>query len=259
MRSRLLLLLVGVICSLALAGCEQEKTSANEGYEIATVEWSENVLSNTSRKVNDVDQRAAQLEKEIASLQAKINNSTVFKDVPKGYWAYIEIMNLYNKGIISGYPEEKKFYPENEISRYQAASMLIKALNLPKSTNQSVFTDVPSGHWTEEVVMTVYDAGLFKGSNGNFMPTAPMKRIHMATVLQRAFDLQDNGDEFIPYVDVLEGSEGYEVIKIISQHDIAKGSNGYFSPNNPTRRSHFSAFLTRALSIETLETKEAAK
>ncbi|MFC3886510.1 S-layer homology domain-containing protein [Bacillus songklensis] len=242
-------------CSLfALSACSAEtakqETKAAESVEVASVDWAEAEVGKVDAKANEVSAKADELKHEVDMLLAQQQNSLVFTDVPKSYWAYSNIMSLYEKGIIQGYPEEKKFYPERTITRYQAASMLIKAFNLPLSNSPSVFKDVPDTHPNVREVMTVYEAGFFKGSNGYFGLNDSMKRKHMALVLQRAFELKDNGTTVKDYADVSRDMEAYEAIKVISQYGIATGSNGYFKPEDPTKRSQFSAFVDRALKMQ---------
>lgn len=248
----------GSCCSwLALAGCssevvQQQETEAAESMEVASVEWAETEIKKVETKADSVTAKADALKKEVAMLLEKADDS-VFVDVPNGesgHWAYTHIMSLYTKGIIRGYPEEQKFYPERSITRYQAASMLIKAFDLPLSDKPSVFKDVPDTHPNVREIMTVYEAGFFNGNDGYFKPLESMKRKHMALVLQRAFELEEKTSAFSDYKDVTSEMEAYEAIKIISQYGIANGNDGYFKPEDPTKRSQFSAFVDRALDVK---------
>lgn len=240
-----------IICLFFLASCSgvEKETSAGAPLEAASVDWVENEVGKVESNTNNLDQRIAQLEKALGEVSpGEEEDSLVFKDVPRDYWAYTEIMELSSKNIIKGYPEQKRFLPENSITRYQAASMLVKALNLPLTGEASVFTDVPDGHPGVQEIMAVYKAGIFKGSSGSFLPNEPMKRRHMAMVLQRAFELKGMDKHTVEYSDVLPEVEGYDAIQIITQHGIAKGNEkGEFMPESPTKRSQFSAFIYRAL------------
>lgn len=242
--------IVFLLLILTLSACNTtEKTvGADENIEVASAEWTEDQVKQVDDKVKSVDVKTRKLEQDIAALKASLEGRTIFKDVTVDYWAYLDIMSLYEKQVIKGYPEEKAFYPERSISRYQAASMLIKVFNLPLSDSPSVFKDVPDDNWAVKEVMTAYEAGFFNGSNGNFLPKEPMSRRHMAMVIKRAFNLSEvEGSTVTDYEDVPETLSGYEEIKIISQHGVATGSNGYFKPEEPTKRSQFSAFVMRAI------------
>lgn len=251
-------LLWGSCCSLlALSACSEEaakqEAKAAESLEVASVDWAEAEVKKVETKTDDLTAKADALRKEVDMLLAKEQNQSVFIDVPNGtngHWAYPHIMSLYEKDIIRGYPEEKKFYPERTITRYQAASMLIKVFDLPLSSTPSVFKDVPDTHPNAREIMTVYEAGFFQGNNGYFKPLASMQRKHMALVLQRAFKLEQKDTQINDYKDVPPQMEAYEAIKTISQYGIATGNNGYFKPEDPTTRAQFSAFVDRAMQIK---------
>ncbi|MDX8361181.1 S-layer homology domain-containing protein [Cytobacillus sp. IB215316] len=239
---------------LITSACSQEqKTYAGKNNEVATAEWTEQELGEVAASTQSVEDKVTLLEKEVEELLISSEQSTeqpVFNDVQADYWAFGEVMKLYKQGIISGYPAEQLFKPENTITRAQAAKMIVIALDLPLSKTPSVFNDVEPGNWAEQLIMTAFEHGLIDGNNGSFMPNEPMQRKHMAVALQKGFQLQPLDDSFTEYVDVTnDNSDGdiYEAIKIVTQHGIATGSNGYFNPSEPTKRSQFSAFLVRAL------------
>lgn len=249
---------IGVGLALLLAGCSQGGQKEEKGNTVeasgevvtaASTDFVEREIGGVEKKADSIEERMKNLESDIAELSNEQDSEgeLVFQDVKDDYWAHKEIMNLYEKGIIKGYPLEKKFYPERNLTRYQAASMLVKALNLPLSDKSSVFKDVGDDHSGVKEIMATYESGIFTGSDGSFLPNEPMKRRHMAMVLQRALDLEVTQEPFKDYLDVDENVSGYEAIKAISQRGIANGSDGYFKPEIPTKRSHFSAFVYRAL------------
>lgn len=244
-----------ILLSGVLSACSGEGANASAPIEAASVEWTEAELKKVDSRVSTLDSRAAELQKEVTALLGQApgsgekppSNGAVFLDVQDGYWAFKEIMTIYHEGIISGYPDIQKFLPEQSITRAQAASMLVKALDLPLSDAPSNFSDISSKHWAYKQIMAVTEKGLFRGSNGKFLPNDPMTRKHMAVVLQRAFDLKVTGESYQDYKDVPATDDGYLAIKAVSQHGVARGSDGYFRPSEPTKRSQFSVFLYRAL------------
>jgi hypothetical protein len=54
--------------------------------------------------------------------------------------------------------------------------------------------------------------------------------------------MQDTSPEF---KDVSSKHDAYEYIQILASNGITTGSNGYFMPNAPVCREHFSVFLYR--------------
>lgn len=248
MRIILIIAFAGIIFLSSCSAIGKE-TTADTQLEAASVEWVDGQMDNIEAKSNSLEERIAKLENELGN-ESPPDSDSIFTDVTNDYWAYHEVMDLYSKNIIKGYPELKLFYPEKSITRYQAASMMVKALNLPLSNEESAFADVPSNHSGVKEIMAVYEAGIFKGSNGSFLPNEPMKRRHMAMVLQRAFELSPSSEMPVEFTDVNPLLEGYEAISVISQYGIAKGNElGQFMPESPTKRSHFAAFVYRALQI----------
>ncbi|GMB09152.1 S-layer homology domain-containing protein [Thermolongibacillus altinsuensis] len=235
------------------AACEKknEKVDAVEEKEVASADWVEDQLSESNEKVNEIDAKTKQLEQEIAKIKLAVENQQVFKDVPIDHWAYVYVTSLYHQGIVGGVGNNL-FAPSQSITRAQAAAMLVRAFQLPLSSKPSVFSDVPATHPFAREVMTAYEAGFFGGyPNNRFMPSEPMKRKHMAMVIQRAFKLQKNSNiPYSGYKDVNDKTEGAEAIQIISQYGIAQGSNGYFYPDRATTRADFATFMYRALNLQ---------
>lgn len=248
MKNRFLLLIVAIL-AITTTACSKQEVEANIVTEAAGVDWTEAELQKVTTKAVSLENRTVQLEKEIQALfaGAALPSEPVFKDVGTDYWAFTEIMSLYNRKLISGYADVQMFKPENSITRAQAAAMLVLALKLPLVDTPSQFSDVSNDLATRKAIMTVAEKGYFNGSNGKFMPNDPMTRKHMAVVLQRAFALKTTTAAYEDYIDVSTTNDGYAAIKAVTQNGIAKGSNGRFMPSEPTKRSQYSVFLYRAL------------
>ena len=69
------------------------------------------------------------------------NTSSAFTDVQRGHWEEKGIMNLVQKGIISGYPDGT-FRPNQITKRGEFVSLLNKIFGL-KNSSEIKFTDVP--------------------------------------------------------------------------------------------------------------------
>lgn len=235
------------VSMLLLAACEQEHAGASEEQEIATAPWTEQQLADTNSRLNQMDEKVKQLEQQLAKIKTAARTSQVFKDVPVSHWAYVSITRLYNQNIVGGVGNDL-FAPSQAITRAQAAAMLVRAFQLPLSTKPSIFVDVPDSHPFAREIMTAYEAGFVGGyPNNRFAPKESMKRKHMAMIIQRAFRLQATSASYAGYKDVTENTQGALEIRIISQHGIAEGDNGYFYPEQPTTRAHFAIFMDRAL------------
>lgn len=89
-----------------------------------------------------------------------------FWDVPKSHWAFNEIAELVNKGVIAGY-NDGSFKPDNTVTRAEWAKIMVLAAGLNPSDNTVYFNDM-SGHWANTYVnsakeyLTTYSDGSFK-------------------------------------------------------------------------------------------------
>ncbi|MBM7572912.1 S-layer homology domain-containing protein [Aquibacillus albus] len=172
-----------------------------------------------------------------------------FSDVSNDYWAKTEINYLEEQGIINGYPDGT-FKPNQAVTRYQAAAMLKKVLDLSLVEGTPVqFNDIATDSPRYKLAATMYEAGLIRGSNGNFRPNESLTRAQMATVLTRAFDFNRNEDFY--FTDIQPDYWNYTEIAALADSGITGGKgDGTFAPSEPTSRAQFSVFLYRAMDGE---------
>ncbi|MEX2461568.1 MAG: S-layer homology domain-containing protein [Paenibacillaceae bacterium] len=58
---------------------------------------------------------------------------------------------------------------------------------MEKKTN---FSDVPAGHWAENVIQVVSEAGIMIGyGDGSFKPDQPVTRAEMAVIVAKLLEL----------------------------------------------------------------------
>jgi len=86
-----------------------------------------------------------------------------FSDVPAGHSEYAYIETLYHRGLLSGYADGK-FRPDANVTRGQAAKVLVQAAGWARSTrSNSTFGDVPANAVFHADVETAYAHGLLSG------------------------------------------------------------------------------------------------
>ena len=73
------------------------------------------------------------------------NHTGVFKDVPKGHWAYEAIQQLTGEKIIFGYDDGRFGFGDN-VTREQVAALLYRYFNLAEEKNY----ENPYGDVSEE-------------------------------------------------------------------------------------------------------------
>ncbi|MGY4688456.1 C40 family peptidase [Salibacterium sp. K-3] len=227
-------------------------SSSSNGISISSVNdpyyWGDRYVG--ARRV--ISNESAEEEKEA---QASAVKSETFEELPDGeyhdvdedYWAYGSITELGKDGIISGYANST-FKPSDSITRGQAATLLMKALDLERTGNDTGFSDVSADHTHAAAIKAVDDAGYITGNEeGNFMPDEPMTRQQMAVVFYRAFDLKGTSYDG-SFADVGGDHRYHTQIQALAGAGITTGNaDGEFMPGRETTRAHFSVFLENAL------------
>ncbi|MFB5086067.1 S-layer homology domain-containing protein [Psychrobacillus sp. PGGUH221] len=176
-----------------------------------------------------------------------VSAAPLFKDVGDTYSAKAELDFLATKGIIKGDPT-KNFDVNKEITRLEAAEMIIKSLGLD-TTNRSalIFTDITPDHAGYPIIAAIVDEGIMKtDENGAFNPDAPFTRGASAVFLVRAFDFK--GTVKTPFVDVLANYWVSESINILQANKIATGySDNTYKPLANITKVDFAIQLARTL------------
>lgn len=148
--------------------------------------------------------------------------------------------------MISGYPDGL-FRPNKEITRFQAAAMLMKALNIPtKDSPKSIFKDISKDSPMYGIAATMNELGIMRGSNGYFRPGESLSRAQMAVILRRAYELPHTERPF--FTDVEPNHWAFFDINSLTEERIAGGyPDGSFKPSNAVTRAQYSVFLARAM------------
>ncbi|MED4929064.1 S-layer homology domain-containing protein, partial [Bacillus smithii] len=174
--------------------------------------------------------------------------NTDFRDVPKNSYAYSDIENLVERGVITGY-SNGTFHPDEKVTRGQFAGMIARAFNLPKGSSH--FKDVPKSKALYDEISRAASAGIVKGTGGKFNPDLPVTRADMAVMLDRAMnlkgDFKEEGnlkfkDKIPPYA--------LESVKRMVHYGIIKGkTNGTFAPSEKADRASSSVLVSRVLQV----------
>ena len=174
------------------------------------------------------------------------NDPIPFKDMQNGHGAMWDILFLYKKGIIGGYPDGT-FRPNEPITRAQASAMLLRALDIPLLENPTAtFKDVSKQSPHYRTLATINEKGVLRGENGYMRPAEQTTRAQMAAILRRAFDLPLEQKPM--FIDVSPDNWAFADINSVALNRIAGGyQDGTFKPGNPVTRAQFSSFLARAI------------
>lgn len=160
---------------------------------------------------------------------------------------YKHVSYISNKNIIKGYPDGT-FKPMNNITRFQAAKMLVESKG-KRSHNAShiVFSDLNSGE-TYDYLSKAVDLGYFqKNSNGSIKPHENIKRDELAYALAVAFNLSTKITEKPLMMLDVQGHPYADKINGLYYAGVTQGSNGSFMPDKLLTRGQFSMFVARAM------------
>ncbi|GGI45051.1 hypothetical protein GCM10008018_10160 [Paenibacillus marchantiophytorum] len=173
------------------------------------------------------------------------SDSTAYPDVPTDYYASQEITVLKQKGIVSA-AEDGSFHPDDAVTRGDAALWLSKALKLNKPKSLNAFTDVKVTSPYAEAVNSLKEQNIVQGNEGLYQPDSPLTREQMASLLVRAFQLQDNGIQAWLKDETTIGKVHHDDVMKLKQNFITEQLE--FMPQNQVTRAQLVLFIYRTLS-----------
>lgn len=169
------------------------------------------------------------------------------------HWAKADIEAAVAKGLLKGYADGT-FKPNNHLTRVQATSILVRALQL-KNVSDAPFTDIDTySKETKDEIAAAYEAGLLITKSGKFAPSATISREELAVMLARAYALK-KGEPYVaksnaPFKDIATlPTESQQAITFLYDFEIAQGSNGAFSPSGTTTRAHAAKLFVNFLKV----------
>lgn len=167
-----------------------------------------------------------------------------FRDI-RNHWALNDILQVNEFGWMRG-TGNYQFSPQQNLTRAQAAVVLVRALGLKrKSNNPTNFTDI--NHWAKEEIEIIFQHELMVGTTATtFSPETPMTREQMAAILTRVLNLERTSEMANPFHDVREGHWATNSIVATTHHQIFRGlSSTTFGGNNIINRAQMAALMNR--------------
>jgi lysophospholipase L1-like esterase len=177
---------------------------------------------------------------------------TLFTDIA-GHGLESYITKAAAAGIVGGYADGT-FKPNQKLTRVQAATMIVRALDL-KTDEVAPFGDITNyADQTKADINAAYKYGITKGDNGSFKPTAPVTRAQLALMIERAYEhvtgVPYKASQKAPYSDLGNYSaETVNAISMLHELNIASGFEGKFTPSNPTTRAQAAKMFVNFISI----------
>lgn len=181
----------------------------------------------------------------------KVTVSNVRDDVKLGAYAVRETSGtLYlRSGITEPYFEgmgNRRFCPENTLTRAEAAVMLARLTNYSDLTvyPSCGAADVASGSWYTNAVNAFYDAGI--ETVPYFRPHAPISRAELAVWLYRLSGSPAVGAGTIAFPDVPSYGETHDAVAYGQLHGWINGyTDGTFKPNASITRAEAAKLVNR--------------
>lgn len=190
----------------------------------------------------------------ISNITAIAEQSThfVFSDLgPSSSSGYMNVMSLYRKGIIEG-KTETKFYPDDPITRSEAAKVIVLASGADLVSKTGSYTDVVPGSWYEPYVETALSLNLMQGKgDGYFGVDENISRQDAALLALRLAEykgvvFEDRYDYTITDAnDIADYAKA--AVETCFKMNIVDPIEGAFKPREDITRLNFCEFIDRVL------------
>ena len=162
-----------------------------------------------------------------------------------GHWAEKEIRTLYNSGIIKGNNDGLLALDDN-ITRAEFVTLLVRAKNIDISEYSGVFSDVSQDDWYAGYIQAAYDNGIMRGSDGRAEPSKNITREEMAVMLSSLLDGESADVDFSDSTEISSWAE--EAVKKVCSSGLMNGrGDNMFAPKENTKRSEAFAVVYRLL------------
>ncbi len=175
-----------------------------------------------------------------------------FEDLDSVDWAYKDIAELYEKGIVSGY-SEYSFKPEYSVTREQFVKMLVCALGYENEVAEnSGFFDVSAGSWYEKYVDIAYAKGIINGVGENKFGTGEnISRQDMSVIIYNALEQKgytpQNAKLVFDDADMC-GEYAKQAVAELGSMGIVTGiGDNKFNPTGTATRAEAAVILNRML------------
>ena len=172
----------------------------------------------------------------------------IFNDISDYGWAKEAIECLYENDVISG-KSDNEFCPQDNITREEFATLIVRAMGLTDVSDDIEFTDVPDGAWYSEYIKAAAIAGLIYGKeDSSFGVGENISRQDMAVIICRAIKSEQNSDETEKFTDD-ESIANYAknaVYAMLENNIIAGFEDGSFMPTAEASRAQAAVMIYRA-------------
>ncbi len=164
-----------------------------------------------------------------------------FTDIEDVKWANNAILFLYDNGIIKG-KEPTLFAPNDNITREEYATIIVRAFGLAEANAECNFIDVPTERWSYKAVASAKKSGVINGiSEDVFGAEENISRQDMAVMAYRAASLcgaEFNKEAKLGFKDAGDVSDyATESVAAMASAKIINGTGNGFEPLKSATRA----------------------
>ena len=191
-----------------------------------------------------------------------------YKDMTPEHWAYKNIQQLTDWGVVVGYPDGN-YRPDQNVTRGEFSTMVIKALGQANAavTNPVTFSDMTEKDWFYDMVQRAVMFDLVKGyPDGKFYPYGTVERGHAISVITNALTTEQISEskareilesqytdytQLPPWLIVMAGKA-----EILGMVVTPPGHEGKLEAERPANRAELASFLVNMIEQAKLNPNE---
>ncbi|MBR5504871.1 MAG: S-layer homology domain-containing protein [Clostridia bacterium] len=172
----------------------------------------------------------------------------LFDDIADSF-AKAEIEALAKDGIISGYADGS-FKPQNNVTRAEFVTLIVRALGIEQGADNASFADVSFDEWYYDAVAKMASNAYISGYNGCFNPDSTITRQDAAVIIYNVLAELLSDLEPSVYNDAEQISEyAIDAIDAVSAVQIMKGYENNFRPTDFITRAETAVLISNVLSF----------
>ena len=177
-----------------------------------------------------------------------VKQGLTFSDINENDWFYDDVVSAAENGYVNGMGDGK-YEPYGKLTRAQFALMIARAMNYDSNPDvESAFPDVADNHWAKAAINFCYQNEIITGyEDGEFKPDKTITRQEVATILARAFNLEEISSEAYPDDSAIAGWAS-DYVYMAKAAGLMKGDagTGKFRPNDTLNRAEAATILMNA-------------
>lgn len=182
----------------------------------------------------------------VAVAPAQADAASPFSDVKETNTHYTNIVELTQRGVITGY-EDGTFRAGQSINRAQAAKIIAGILGLDTTnvTNPG-FSDVSVNNANYGPIAALANAGIINGFEGKYNPAGTLTRGQMAKIIDNAFNLSGGNVDALPFTDIQKSQYKVHIADLFANNVTTGVTATKFDEKSPVTRGQLASFVVRA-------------